>query len=312
MGKNKRGKINAGSKKKHPPKASRPIGIKKSQPKNTSVTQAHPKKKIHSPNSRPTIPFAPSDHILLIGEGDLSFSRSLIEHHACGNMTATVLETKEELVGKYPHAEANIDAIEEGGGSVRYGVDVVKLGRGKVKEGLGGMDRVIFNFPHVGGKTTDVNRQVRYNQELLVSFFKNILPSLSSNRGSSIIVTLFEGEPYTLWNIRDLARHSGLEVERSFKFQSKAYPGYKHARTLGVVRRKNGEVGGWKGEERAARSFVFVRKGESSELQLTKKKNSDDSSEDESDEHMDENGEDGDHDGHEEHDEIDDEGDDED
>lgn len=66
-----------------------------------------------------------------------------------------------------------------------------------------------------------------------------------------------------MWNIRDLARHSGLQVEKSFKFQAKAYPGYKHARTLGVVRGKNGEVGGgWRGEERAARSFVFVKKGD--------------------------------------------------
>lgn len=126
------------------------------------------------------------------------------------------------------------------------------------------MDRIFFNFPHVGGKSTDVNRQVRYNQELLVSFFKRAIPSLSPRHGSSIIVTLFEGEPYTLWNIRDLARHSGLEVAMSFKFQASAYPGYKHARTLGVVRAKNGgkDGGGWRGEERSARSYVFVRKGE--------------------------------------------------
>lgn len=99
--------------------------------------------------------------------------------------------------------------------------------------------------------------------ELLVSFFKNALPSLSPKPGSSIIVTLFEGEPYTLWNIRDLGRHSGLEVKRSWRFQASAYPGYKHARTLGVVKGKNGEIGrGWKGEERVARSYEFVRKGE--------------------------------------------------
>ena len=98
---------------------------------------------------------------------------------------------------------------------------------------------------------------------LLVEFFKHAIPSLSPKPGSSIIVTLFEGEPYTLWNIRDLGRHSGLEVKESFKFQAKAYPGYRHARTLGVVKSKIGEVGGgWKGEERPARSYVFVRKGE--------------------------------------------------
>jgi 25S rRNA (uracil2634-N3)-methyltransferase len=87
------------------------------------------------------------------------------------------------------------------------------------------------------------------------------MPSLAL--GGSIIVTLFEGEPYTLWNIRDLARHCGLQVERSFKFQASAYPGYHHARTLGVVKSRSGEAGvGWKGEDRPARSYVFVRKGE--------------------------------------------------
>ena len=71
--------------------------------------------------------------------------------------------------------------------------------------------------------------------------------------GGSIIVTIFEGEPYELWNIRDLARHVGLRVGRSFKFQASAYPGYKHARTLGNI--EGG--GGWKGEDRPARTYVF-------------------------------------------------------
>ncbi|KAM0152734.1 hypothetical protein ACHAQE_007947 [Botrytis cinerea] len=56
-----------------------------------------------------------------------------------------------------------------------------------------------------------------------------------------------------------------------------AYPGYKHARTLGVV--KGG--GGWKGEERSSRSFVFVRKGEGVKQGVGKKKK-EESSDDES------------------------------
>jgi 25S rRNA (uracil2634-N3)-methyltransferase len=114
--------------------------------------------------------------------------------------------------------------------------------------------------------------------ELLVAFFRIALISLSPTPGSSIIVTLFEGEPYTLWNIRDLARFAGLAVERSFKFQAKAYPGYKHARTLGVVKNKDGEVGGgWKGEDRLARSYVFVRKGDTSLPVVGKSKTGSDS-----------------------------------
>jgi 25S rRNA (uracil2634-N3)-methyltransferase len=124
--------------------------------------------------------------------------------------------------------------------------------------------------------------------ELLVSFFKNSLQSLSPKPGSSIIVTLFEGEPYTLWNIRDLGRHSGLEVKRSWRFQASAYPGYRHARTLGVVKGKNGEVGGgWKGEERAARSYEFVRKGEGVVMGIGKKRKESNDDEDE-DEDMEE------------------------
>ncbi|OTB20147.1 hypothetical protein K445DRAFT_50400, partial [Daldinia sp. EC12] len=218
-------------------------------------------------HDEPTIPFAPEDKILLVGDGDLSFAASLVEHHYCADVTATVLEkTLEELVEKYPHAPENIAKIEAEDSRVLYGVDATKMapfvdrrGKGKEKEAVGVMDRIIFNFPHVGGKSTDVNRQVRYNQELLVEFFKHAMPSLAP--GGSIIVTLFEGEPYTLWNIRDLARHTGLQVERSFKFQASAYPGYHHARTLGVVKSKTGEMGGgWKGEDRAARSYIFVRK----------------------------------------------------
>ncbi|KAI2615468.1 hypothetical protein GGR54DRAFT_642230 [Hypoxylon sp. NC1633] len=227
--------------------------------------QKKPKPKPSQQHDEPTIPFSPEHKILLVGDGDLSFAASLVEHHYCADVTATVLEKDyDELVEKYPHAPENIAKIEAEDSRVLYNIDATEMAPfvdKKGKDGTGIMDRIIFNFPHVGGKSTDVNRQVRYNQELLVEFFKRAMPSLAP--GGSIIVTLFEGEPYTLWNIRDLARHCGLQVGRSFRFQTSAYPDYHHARTLGVVKSKSGEVGGgWKGEDRAARSYVFVRKDE--------------------------------------------------
>ncbi|KAL8420185.1 hypothetical protein RB594_003097 [Gaeumannomyces avenae] len=274
-----------------------------------SAAKAPTKPKKQQQNQRPTIPFSSSDSILLVGEGDLSFARSLVEHHGCVDVTATVLEKDlDELVAKYPHAAENVKAIESSSPTppagydadassarstksnrVLFGVDARKMaplpgGKQRSKQTGGGSgggsgsgsnsstktgtywDRIVFNFPHVGGKSTDVNRQVRYNQELLVDFFGSASARRCLAPGGAIVVTLFEAEPYTLWNVRDLARHSGLQVERSFAFSAGAYPGYRHARTLGVVRSAGGKGGvssaAWRGEDRAARSYVFYRKGE--------------------------------------------------
>ncbi|GAB0133555.1 hypothetical protein EsDP_00001962 [Epichloe bromicola] len=293
---------------------------KNSQPDKKRRTQQH-----RHQHEEPTIPFDPQDRILLVGEADLSFAASIIQHHGCRNVTATVLEKNHaELIEKYPSADDNIAVVEgtktaDSGSAAEpnnsrqtdaqqdddddddddtdsnledvhqdasapsppnnkllYSIDATKLPNSVARPPH---NRIVFNFPHVGGKSTDVNRQVRYNQELLVSFFGSALKALAP--GGSIVVTLFEGEPYTLWNIRDLGRHAGLQVEKSFRFQARAYPGYKHARTLGVVRNKMGEVGGgWKGEERTSRSYVFRRKGDVSEVKRKRPREDDSSDED--------------------------------
>jgi len=192
-----------------------------------------------------------------------------------------------------------------------YAINATKLSttHSKLLRAHSPFTKIVFNFPHVGGLSTDVNRQVRANQELLVGFFKSAIPLLVSverpvpterdnngygdhddsemddsqgNHGEpgfkntdttvvrkgQILVTLFEGEPYTLWNIRDLARHCGLKVVESFRFPWEAYPGYAHARTIGEITRGKDRAaegkrrGAWRGEERDARCFVLEVKEE--------------------------------------------------
>lgn len=180
-----------------------------------------------------------------------------------------------------------------GGKEVRHGLARRRQNKKEDKKapaghaGAGAWDVICFNFPHVGGLSTDVNRQVRANQELLVGFFKAAVSLLSvpdsedededededdygdgygsesdgkeprRTQPGQILVTLFEGEPYTLWNIKDLARHAGLRIVTSFRFPWSSYEGYAHARTLGEVEGKQGGRGGWKGEDREARMYVF-------------------------------------------------------
>lgn len=225
--------------------------------KNTKQTlkSATGKKQSIEKTPGPTVPFDPEDRILLVGEGNFSFAKAIVEHHGCFDVTATCLDSKEELLDKYkPQVEQHIKYLEEESQAILYSVDATKLGATKSLRNGNLFQRIVFNFPHVGGKSTDVNRQVRFNQELLVKFFTSATPLLGPS--GTIVVTLFEGEPYTLWNIRDLARHTGLEVQKSFKFQPSAYPEYSHARTLGNI----DGGGGWKGEHREARTYVFQNK----------------------------------------------------
>jgi 25S rRNA (uracil2634-N3)-methyltransferase len=269
--------------------------------------------KVHTQASQKReIPFGIYDDILLVGEGDFSFTKSLAIEHGCANVTASSFDSEEEVRRKYP----NFAAVEEELNGLtppvplHFGIDATKLGSYKglrvegngegdngVKEGQG-WDTIAFMFPHTGGLSTDVNRQVRANQALLVGFFnacldasssaslssststptsKNLKPNETTKdqpkdakppskpprkprapflkSGGKIIVTLFEGEPYTLWNIRDLARHAGLKVLESWRFDAGEYPGYAHVRTLGAI--EGG--GGWKGEDRLARMYVFEK-----------------------------------------------------
>ncbi|KIW16608.1 hypothetical protein PV08_03796 [Exophiala spinifera] len=317
------------------------------------------------------VPFTKFDNVLLVGEGDFSFSLSLKQHHKVNQITATCYDSKEALESKYPSVAQTVRRLagsshefptkeipgddsdstkadvhvggedtewngfsppplspspaspgDEAGETTSkipkvnllYGVDATKLlsTHKKALRPYGPFTKIVFNFPHVGGLSTDVNRQVRYNQELLVGFLKGAKDLLSTPArpakviksetydeddeldeaevsdnetrrdpgavSGQILVTLFEGEPYTLWNIRDLARHSGLKVIESFKFPWSAYPGYQHARTIGDIttgkdRSEQGKrKGAWRGEERDARCYVLEDKDAETSGQASKKR----------------------------------------
>ncbi|KAF2114835.1 hypothetical protein BDV96DRAFT_494336 [Lophiotrema nucula] len=225
------------------------------------------------------IPFGEYDNILLVGEGDFSFTRCLAVEHGCANVTGTSYDSHEDVLQKYPTFPPILSELAALTPPVplHHAIDATKLHTYKPLRTTEPWDTIAFLFPHTGGLSTDVNRQVRANQALLVAFFsacledpKNPKSALNNAKpknekrkerneflrmGGNVIVTLFEGEPYTLWNIRDLARHAGLKVVESFKFDWTRYPGYHHVRTLGAI-----EGGGaWKGEEREARMYVFEK-----------------------------------------------------
>jgi len=157
--------------------ASAPSNIPANPATELSESIASPAKR-----TKPTIPFDKLDTILLLGEANFSFARSLLAppHNLSGHMIcATSFDTQEVCFKKYSDAEDNVKVLKEGGVRVLFGVDAGDLpgsvvGKGKdrdreARESKDGRDmgyagrkehlrkdqggrwsRVIFNFPHAG------------------------------------------------------------------------------------------------------------------------------------------------------------------
>ncbi|KAK9473597.1 uncharacterized protein V1510DRAFT_362913 [Dipodascopsis tothii] len=250
------------------------------------------------------------DEILLVGEGDFSFAKSLLlPPHSIKpqTVTATAFDSRQELAEKYPDtgaanvefletfeaatdddgasgsgdeagygtqdeagADAEADAADAGASGdeapvyasqrrahLLFNVDATALGKVKYIRKRK-FDCVVFNFPHTGSGITDQDRNILKNQQLLQGFLKAVGPALS--RKGKVVVTLFEGAPYDLWNLKALAKAAGYVTIRSGAFDWAAYDGYRHRRTAGV-----GDTNK-KAQDRAARTYVFGKTGDYREI----------------------------------------------
>ncbi len=189
------------------------------------------------------------------------------------NITATVYDSLEVTLEKYPDANKNIRLLQENSCHVLLNVDGTRLD--KVKEIKSRtFDYIVFMFPHVGRGIKDMERNIIANRELIAKF-------LASSRkfthpGSEIHITIKQVEPYNSWRIRELAVECGLFCVRSFEFDPSIYPEYTHRRTLGFVEGlsddKNAEILG-----KSCRTFCFsTRKPGSASKKRARGDNSDD------------------------------------
>lgn len=109
-----------------------------------------------APSLRVTIPFSPTDRILLIGEGNFSFARALIidppaslQHLPAANITATAYDSEDECYVKYPEAQGIVESLKEKGVEVLFDVDATKLEKEPTLKNRR-WDRIVWNFPHAG------------------------------------------------------------------------------------------------------------------------------------------------------------------
>ncbi len=105
---------------------------------------------------RLTYPFEPTDTILLVGEGNFSYSLSLLlppHSHPAHLVLATAYDDEFTCYEKYPDAKEIVEKIQGLGARVAWGVDAGRLGKCKAVGKGKRWSKIVFNFPHAGKST---------------------------------------------------------------------------------------------------------------------------------------------------------------
>ncbi|RLM85716.1 uncharacterized protein C2845_PM04G19270 [Panicum miliaceum] len=177
----------------------------------------------------PPVEGVPVADILLVGDGDFSFSLALATAFGSGaNLVATSLDTYEDLKDKYSKAESNLTELKRLGATLLHGVDTKKM---KLHPDLKNrrFDRIIFNLPHAGfkGKEDDLY-MINSHRELVWGFFNNALHLLRPY--CKIHINHKTGGAYDRWEFEDLASEVCLVLVEKVAFRQEDYPRYNQKR----------------------------------------------------------------------------------
>ncbi|XP_058111493.1 uncharacterized protein At4g26485-like [Magnolia sinica] len=176
--------------------------------------------------------YSSTQRILLVGEGDFSFSLSLAHaFRSATNMVATSLDSQESLADKYNYGIGNVRELEELGCLVLHGIDATKMSEHFFLR-TQRFDRIVYNFPHVGFQYREgSNYQIELNKQLVKGFLKNAKILLRKN--GEIHISHKTGDPYDQWNLVKKAEKNGLILKEIAAFYKGDYPGYRNKRAHG-------------------------------------------------------------------------------
>ncbi|XP_059591377.1 uncharacterized protein LOC104877636 isoform X2 [Vitis vinifera] len=164
--------------------------------------------------------------ILLVGEGDFSFSASLaVAFASATNITATSLDSIEFLSTNYRHALPNIDKLRSLGAKVMHDVDATKMANVFPFKCMR-FDRVVYNFPLAGFFPDEPREDEIWRHRMLVQQFLENAKKLIHIDGEIHITHKSNGFFYE-WNLEFLASRVGLRLIEEVPFNFRDYPGYR-------------------------------------------------------------------------------------
>ncbi|KAL3829740.1 hypothetical protein ACJIZ3_018542 [Penstemon smallii] len=163
--------------------------------------------------------------ILLVGEGDFSFSACLaLAFGQASNMIATSLDSKNFLKKNYKNARSNIRELSIRDCVVVHGIDATDMWN---HDWLGEMrfDRIIYNFPYAGlFHKMSRESQLRQHRRLVSLFLKNAKEMLSEN--GEIHISHKTNGFHSEWKLVSIASSHRLRLIEEVEFNQDDYPGY--------------------------------------------------------------------------------------
>jgi 25S rRNA (uracil2634-N3)-methyltransferase len=213
----------------------------------SSVSQSSEMAIMHrsNPNPRKIGLYSNRQRILLVGEGDFSFAAALATALGGERVVATSLDSLPKLLEKYPTtASTTLSTLRRLGARIAHRVDALDLS-GTLPDELHetGFDRVVFNFPHVGGATAE---DVAANQKVVREFARSACgllrpgPTVANSRQTpQVHVTLRATPFYQSWNVGRVAEETGeVKLVKTVPFDAEAFQalGYAEVRTNPAAR----------------------------------------------------------------------------
>ncbi len=159
---------------------------------------------------------------LLVGEGNLSFSLSLVEKASINPryLTATVFEIEDE-VSEY--TLFNAKNLLELGTEVIFEVDATDL---KTAFGYQKFDNIIFQFPNVGSREPVEGRNPNY---ILIRDFLKSAKSQLNEDGKVLIITVNSSYYNGVFHFEEAAHKAGFEQPEIYSFDLDDFPEYIHS-----------------------------------------------------------------------------------
>ncbi|KAH6778645.1 hypothetical protein C2S51_009957 [Perilla frutescens var. frutescens] len=165
--------------------------------------------------------------ILLVGEGDFSFSACLAVAFGSSatNIIATSLDSIAFLKENYGRAMSNIAELRSRGSKTMHEIDATEIANHELLRRLQ-FDRIIFNFPFAGFfPYLSPKCQLRCHRNLVNLFLKNAKELLSEN-GEIHVSHKTNGRYHAEFELENIAASHGLGLIDVVKFKCSDYPGY--------------------------------------------------------------------------------------